>query len=57
MTQREADESFERDQLVPAPSAAGVPVYAAGADRFELAGFQTDDCLDYVVSTFPVKET
>jgi anti-sigma factor RsiW len=53
ITRREGAESFERDQLVPVLSAAGVPIYAAGADRFELAGFETDDYLAFVVSNLP----
>ena len=53
ITRRESGESFEHDQFVPVLSAAGVPVYAAGADRFELAGFETDDYLAFVVSNLP----
>lgn len=53
LTRKQAGESFEREQLAPALQAAGVPVYAAGADQFEIAAFETDEYLAFVVSNLP----
>ena len=53
VTRKLDSESFGRDQLVPALQAAGVPVYAATADQFEIAGFETDKHLAFVVSNLP----
>lgn len=43
-------ESFEKDQLVPALTESGLPIYQAAAQRFEVTGFETKDYLVYVVS-------
>jgi len=43
-------ESFAKDQLVPALTESGLPVYQAAAQRFDVTGFETPDYLVYVVS-------
>ncbi len=53
LTRKQGDESFGREQLVPALQAAGVPVYAASANQFEIAAFETDEFLAFVVSNLP----
>jgi hypothetical protein len=53
LTRKQEGESFGRDQLVPALQAAGVPIYSADADQFEIAGFETDEYLAFVVSNLP----
>ena len=53
LTRKHDGESFGREQLVPALQAAGVPVYAAAADQFEIAAFETDKYLAFVVSNLP----
>ena len=50
ITRREPDESFQTGDLKPVLEAAGVPVYAALADQFEIAGLETDQYLAYVIS-------
>ena len=50
LTRKQDGESFGREQLVPALHAAGVPIYSTSADQFEIAGFETDEYLAYVVS-------
>jgi len=46
-------ESFKTEQLVPALASAGIPVYQAGVQRFELAAFESRDHLVYVISDMP----
>ncbi len=53
VTRKQDGESFGRDQLMPALQAAGIPVYAASAGQFEIAGFETGEYLAFVVSNLP----
>ena len=53
LTRKQGGESFAREKLVPALQAAGIPVYAAGADQFEIAGFETGGYLAFIVSNLP----
>ena len=55
LTRKQDGESFGREQMVPALQAAGVPIYSASADQFEIAGFETDEYLAYVVSNLARK--
>ena len=50
ITKREPGESFQTGDLKPVLEEAGVPVYAALADQFEIAGLETDQYLAYVIS-------
>src|SRR5262249_690541 len=50
ISRRGDGETFERDQLVPALTESGIPVYRTKAQRFEIAGFETGDYVVYVVS-------
>lgn len=50
ITRREAGETFQTGDLKPVLEAAGVPVYAALADQFEIAGLETDQFLAFVIS-------
>jgi len=46
-------ESFKTEQLVPALVQAGIPIYQAGVQRFELAAFESRDHMVYVISDLP----
>jgi len=46
-------ESFEKQALLPALSESGLPIYRAGAQRFQMAAFETRDQLVYVISDLP----
>jgi anti-sigma factor RsiW len=56
ITKREPGESFQTGDLKPVLEAAGVPVYAALADQFEIAGLETGQYLAYVISNMPRDE-
>lgn len=56
ITRRREGESFERDELVPVLQAAGTPIYGARADAFEIAGFDTEHYLAFVISNLPQEE-
>lgn len=43
-------ESFHTEQLIPALTNAGIPFYQAGAQRFQIAAFESDRHLIYIVS-------
>ncbi len=46
-------ESFATDNLVPALTQAGIPVYRSGVQKYQIAAFETRDHLVYVVSDLP----
>lgn len=50
VTRRGGVESFSRDQVLPALSSAGIPIYRTGVQRFHIAGFETQQHLVYVIS-------
>lgn len=56
ITRKEGDESFDKDQLLPVLEAAGSPVYAATADQFETAAFDTENYFVFVISNLPREE-
>jgi hypothetical protein len=43
-------ESFDVEGVAPAMSAAGVPLYGAGVQRFQIAAVETGDYLVYTIS-------
>jgi len=53
IARKEGGESFGRDKLLPALSHAGLPLYRAGAQRFQIAAFETSSHLAYIVSDLP----
>ena len=53
LTRRRPDECFENDQVQPALQAEGVRIYRSQVDTFELAGFETEGHLAFVVSNLP----
>ena len=53
ITRKNDGESLDMDGLVPVLSAAGVPVYAAGAQKYHVAAFETAGYLVYTVSDLP----
>ena len=55
ITVRDPREAFE-GELRAVSTEAGVPLYAAGVQRFRIAGFQTRDHLVYLVSDLPAAE-
>ncbi|WP_321473314.1 hypothetical protein [uncultured Paludibaculum sp.] len=50
VTRRSVDESFVRDQIVPALTERGISLYEARSKRFAIAALETRDYLAYVVS-------
>ncbi len=46
-------ESFKTENLVPALSEAGIPIYRSGVQRFQIAAFESRDRLVYVISDLP----
>ena len=46
-------ESFTKENLLPALSESGIPMYRVGVQRFEIAGFESKNHLVYVVSDLP----
>ncbi len=49
-------ESFKTEQLVPALTQAGIPIFQAGVQRFELAAFESRDHMVYVISDLPKEQ-
>ena len=47
---REQGESFRTEELIPALTEAGIPLYQTGAQRFQVAAFESPKHLVYVVS-------
>jgi hypothetical protein len=50
ITEKKHGESFRIEQLAPALERNGMPVYEAGAQRFQIAAFETSAHLVYVIS-------
>lgn len=50
ISRRDRGESFEKDELVPALTESGIPIYQAAVQRFEVTGFESGDYLVYVIS-------
>jgi hypothetical protein len=50
ITKKNPGESFPAYQLVPALQSAGVPVYRAGASQFQVAAFESQAYLAFVIS-------
>jgi len=46
-------ESFTKENLAPVLSESGIPMFQAGVQRFEIAGFESQKHLVYVVSDLP----
>jgi len=46
-------ESFTKENLAPVLADSGIPVYRAGVQRFEIAGFESRNHLVFVVSDLP----
>ena len=46
-------ESFHAQDLLPALSDSGLPIYRAGVQRFQMAAFETRDRLVYIISDLP----
>jgi len=43
-------ESFKTEELIPALTEAGIPFYQSGVQRFQIAAFESDHHLIYIVS-------
>ena len=50
ITRREPGESFAESNLPVMQTVGGVPIYQSGAERFEIAGFESAEHLAFVVS-------
>ena len=53
VARKTAGESFEREGLLPALAQSGLSMYRAGAQRFEIASFESRDHLIYFISDLP----
>jgi hypothetical protein len=53
ITKKNPSESFADFDLAPVLQAAGVPVYRAGAHRFQIASFEAPSYLAFVMSDLP----
>ena len=43
-------ESFRAEDMLPALSESGIPMYQVGVHRFEISAFETSDYLVYFIS-------
>lgn len=50
MTRKDDGESFHTETMLPALVQAGIPMYQAGAQRFQMTAFETRDHLVYFIS-------
>jgi hypothetical protein len=53
ITKKSPGESFHAVLLAPVLAAAGVPVYRAGASQFQVAAFESQGYLAFVISDLP----
>jgi anti-sigma factor RsiW len=53
VTKKNPGESFPAAQLAPVLQASGVPVYRAGASQFQVAAFESQAYLAFVISDLP----
>ena len=49
-------ESFKTEELIPALTGAGIPFYQSGVQRFQIAAFESDRHLVYIVSDLSQEE-
>jgi len=56
VTKKAPGESFQAARLLPALVESGIPMYRAGAQRFQISGFETRDYLVYIVSDLPARQ-
>jgi hypothetical protein len=57
LARRQPGESFRGSDLLPVLASGGLKVYGASAERFHIAGMDTDTHLAYVVSELPDRQT
>jgi 4-hydroxy-3-methylbut-2-en-1-yl diphosphate synthase IspG/GcpE len=50
VVRRKAGESFRSEQMLPALVQSGIPIYKDGAQRFQIASFETEGHLVYLIS-------
>lgn len=50
MTRKTAGESFSAEDMLPALTQAGIPMYQAGVQRFQITAFETRDYMVYFIS-------
>jgi len=55
ITQKNSGESFPNFKLAPALEAAGVPVYRGGVEQFQVAAFETQAFLAFLISDLPAE--
>ena len=53
ITKKTPGEAFPASQLAPVRQTAGVPVYGAGASQFQVAAFESQAYLAFVISDLP----
>jgi hypothetical protein len=55
ITKKNPGESFPAARLAPVLEASGVPVYRAGASKFQVAAFESQAYLAFIISDLPEK--
>jgi hypothetical protein len=55
ITRKNSGESFPNFKLAPALEAAGVPVYRGGIEQFQVAAFETQAFLAFLISDLPAE--
>ena len=50
MTRKAEGESFSVEGMLPALTQAGIPLYQAGVQRFQVTAFETGDYMVYFIS-------
>lgn len=56
ITPRKGDEGFPKDRLIIALESSGIPLYQQKLERYQVAGFQTDRFLVFVISDLTPEE-
>ena len=56
ITRKTEGESFRTEDMLPALTQAGIPMYQSGVQRFQLTAFETRDHLVYFVSDLPKEQ-
>jgi len=56
ITRKAGGESFRTEDMLPALTHAGIPMYRTGVQRFQMTAFETRDHLVYLVSDLPKQQ-
>ncbi len=56
LTRKGEGEAFTAEQLVPALSEAGIPIYSSSTQRFQMAAFESREYAVYIISDMPKEQ-